>query len=73
MIQSAKKLQNRPIEINLLGEQGNAYYLLAVASQLAKQLDLDFDVVRKEMTESDYENLIKVFDAYFGAYVILYR
>jgi hypothetical protein len=73
MIQSAKKLQNRPIEIDLRGEQGNAFYILAVAGNLAKQLGLDAKQIQAEMKSSDYENLIKVFDNYFGDYVILYR
>jgi hypothetical protein len=73
MIQSAKKLQNRPIEIDLRGEQGNAFYILAVAGNLAKQLGLDSKQIQAEMKSSDYENLIKVFDNYFGEYVILYR
>ena len=73
MIKSAQQLENKPIEINLLGEQGNAFYLLGVASKLAKQLGLDSKQVQAEMMSSDYENLIKVFDGYFGDYVILYR
>lgn len=73
MIKSAQQLENKPIEINLLGEQGNAFYLLGVASKLAKQLGLDSKQVQAEMMSSDYENLIKVFDGYFGDFVILYR
>jgi hypothetical protein len=68
-----KKVAKSEIEIDLTGEQGNAYYLLAVASRLSKQLGYDSKQIRKEMTTSDYENLIQVFDKYFGNYVILYR
>lgn len=73
MIKSAKQLENLPIEINLLGEQGNAYYLLAVANKLATQLGLDAKKIQSEMKSSDYENLVQVFDSYFGDFVILYR
>jgi hypothetical protein len=31
------------------------------------------ETVKKEMTESDYDNLINVFEKYFGDYVILYK
>lgn len=73
MIKSAEELQSRPIEINLLGSQGNAYYLLGVASNLANQLKLDKNQILKKMKEGNYENLITVFDYYFGKYVILYK
>lgn len=73
MIVAKKKLANRPIEIDLTGEQGNAFYLLGLANSLSKQLGYDCEQVKEEMTKSDYENLIEVFDNYFGNYVILYR
>ena len=31
------------------------------------------DKICAEMMESDYENLLNVFDKYFGSFVILYR
>jgi hypothetical protein len=46
---------------------------MAYASRFAKQLDLDEKVIIKEMISSDYENLIQVFDRYFGELVILER
>ena len=61
------------IEIDLTGPQGNAFTLLGMASNLAKQLDLDADAIRSEMMSGDYENLIQVFDEYFGSIVTLYR
>ena len=73
MIVSKKKIAKRPIEIDLTGEQGNAYYLLGLAKSLCKKLGLDYSDVRAEMTESDYENLLKVFDGYFGTFVTMYR
>ena len=72
-----KNPEPRKREINLLGPDGNAYFLLATADNLSKQLDLGDDVREKisdEMTSSDYENLIKVFDKYFGKFVdLVYR
>ena len=61
------------VEIDLTGPDGNAYALLGYASTYAKQLGLPFDKVKDEMTSGDYENLVQVFDKYFGAFVTLYR
>ena len=57
--------------IDLGGPQGNAYYLLGRAQNLSKQLDLDVEAILKEMKASDYDNLVKVFDKYFGEFVDL--
>ena len=71
-----KETQNKGIEIDLTGPQGNAFYLLGLASKWAKELQFS-DSYRKQMLEkmksSDYENLIKVFDDEFGSIVTLYR
>lgn len=59
--------------IDLTGPDGNAFALLAFAKNFSKQLGLDFTVIKTEMTSGDYENLIQVFDGYFGEYVDLER
>jgi hypothetical protein len=68
-----KKTPSASIEIDLTGPQGNAFYLLGTASNLAKQLGFDSKEIQSEMMSGDYENLVKVFDSYFGSFVILYR
>jgi len=74
MIRKKKELSRKnPLIIDLTGPDGNAYVLLAYASRFAKQLSLDFDKVKNEMTSGDYENLLEVFDGYFGSFVILER
>ena len=65
--------EDNGIEIDLTGPQGNAYFLLGTASNLAKQLGLDGAKILSEMKSGDYENLLQVFDKYFGEYVTLYR
>ncbi len=67
------KPNHTPITIDLTGPQGNAYYLLGTASNLAKQLGLDSKVIQAEMMSGDYENLLEVFDSNFGSIVTLYR
>ncbi len=62
-----------PVEIDLTGPEGNAFVLMAYARQFAKQLDLDGAAIVAEMKAGNYENLVNVFDRYFGEYVTLYR
>ena len=69
---------SRP-SIDLRGEGGNAYAILGMAQNLTKQLSkadperYDWPKIQTEMMGGDYENLIKVFDREFGAFVTLYR
>ena len=71
MIKSKK--QKLGIEIDLTGPDGNAFVLIGTAGNLAKQLGLDSKAIRTEMMAGDYENLVNVFDKYFGEVVTLYR
>jgi len=68
-----KQLQHKEFVIDLTGPEGNAFALMAHAGGLAKQLGLDADPIIEEMRSGDYENLVEVFDKYFGDYVILER
>jgi len=68
-----KKPTESGITIDLTGPQGNAYYLLGTAKNLAKQLDLNGLEIMEEMQSGDYENLVEVFDKHFGNIVTLYR
>lgn len=61
------------IEINLDGPEGNAFALLAYANRLALRLGLDAKEVQARMTESDYDNLVAVFEEYFSDVAVLYR
>ena len=47
--------------------------LLGHAKNYSKQIGLPWDKIKDEMTSGDYENLVQVFDKYFGAFVTLYR
>jgi hypothetical protein len=61
------------ISIDLTGPDGNAFVLIGTANRLASQLNLDGEKIVEEMKSSDYENLIEVFEKYFGSIVTLYR
>ena len=67
------KQPQQEIVIDLTGPDGNAFALLAYAKRFARQFDLDFSKIKDEMTSGDYENLVQVFDEYFGDFVILER
>jgi hypothetical protein len=68
-----EKPKQSGITIDLTGPQGNAFYLLGTAKNLAKQLDLNGLVIMEDMQSGDYENLLEVFDNHFGNIVTLYR
>jgi hypothetical protein len=64
------------IVIDLTGPDGNAYFLMELASKYAKLQGME-SATRLEMIEEmksgDYENLLLVFDRYFGDIVVLER
>ena len=66
------RIASTPV-IDLTGPQGNAFFLLGQAGRYAGQLGLDSDTIIAEMKSGNYENLVQVFDRYFGDYVILER
>lgn len=67
------KQENREIVIDLTGPDGNAFVLLGMAKNFAKQLRKDGKAITEEMMAGDYEHLLSVFDREFGEYVILER
>lgn len=72
------KTPNNERIIDLDGQQGNAFVLLGLADKLGGQLidagawtSVHLKYILKSMKESDYINLVKTFDKFFGEYVIL--
>ena len=75
-IKKRSEMQQRPIEVDLTGPEGNAFHLLALAENLGKQLGYDKkkrERIYMEMTLTDYEGLLYTFDREFGLLVTLYR
>lgn len=68
-----KQERTEPIIIDLTGPEGNAYVLMSYAIKFSKQLGFDNGPIVEEMMSGDYENLLQVFDRYFGKFVILER
>ena len=76
MIKSRDELENRKIEIDLHGKNGNAIHLLGLVDTIGKQLNIPKEVrkdIKNVMMMGSYEDLIKTFDVWFGDYVILYK
>jgi hypothetical protein len=65
-----------PIEVDLTGPNGNAFYLLALANNLCRKLGYDEpkrDLILREMKLTDYEGLLYTFNREFGTLVTLWR
>ena len=55
--------------IELRGPKANAFYLLALAEQYGKALEMEESErkeIREKMMSGDYENLLSVFNENFG-------
>lgn len=68
-----REKEDRTPVIDLTGPEGNAFFLLARAETYGRQLGFDTEEIIEEMKSGDYENLVTVFDRFFGDYVILER
>ena len=65
-----------PIEIDLNGPKGNAFYLLGLAQDLSKKMghdELRTEKILEEMKLYNYECLLNTFDREFGMLVTLWR
>ena len=68
--------QPRKQVIDLTGPQGNAFYLLGLASKLCKQIGIsehETNSILEEMKSNGYTNLIETFDRHFGMIIDLER
>ena len=64
------------MKIDLNGSQGNAFFLLGLASKLARAnglSDTENKAIQAEMMSADYEYLCEVFEREFGDYVELQK
>ena len=69
-IRLKNKKMSKPV-VDLDGSNGNAFALMGMASQFARASGIDPDIVLDAMKDGDYINLLKVFDEYFGDFIIL--
>ena len=69
-----EKLKHKGMTVDCGGPDGNAFYLLALAQNLAKRMDWtpkELNKLLDEMKSSDYEHLVLTFDKAFGWHVTL--
>ena len=70
MIKPIGELQQRGIEIDLSGPQGNAFNLLAVACKMTGREPAP---LLAEMMAGDYEHLLEVFERESGEFITQVR
>tara|TARA_R110001583_G_scaffold86636_4_gene226369 strand:- start:4082 stop:4294 length:213 start_codon:yes stop_codon:yes gene_type:complete len=58
-------------QIDIRGQDGNAFALLGCARSFAKQLGWDAKAITDEMKKGDYEHLLDTFEERFGSFVEL--
>ena len=58
-------------QIDITGQDGNAFALLGCARSFAKQLGWDAKAITDEMKKGDYEHLLDTFEKHFGSFVEL--
>ena len=58
-------------QIDIRGQDCNAFALLGCARSFAKQLGWDAKAITDEMKKGDYEHLLDTFEERFGSFVEL--
>lgn len=62
-----------PIEVDLTGQDGNAFVLLGMAKSWARDLNKDWKPIQEEAMSGDYDHLVNVLDREFGEHVVFLR
>lgn len=65
-----KKRTPRRMEIDLSGPQGNAFFLLSLAADIAKKSygrsETEINEMLNDMRSKDYRHMVETFDNHFG-------
>jgi hypothetical protein len=57
------------LDIDLKNTQGNAFYMIEQAKILSKKYNKDSKTIIRDMTASNFENLLRVFKREFGDHI----
>jgi len=52
-------------ELELLGNDGNAFAILGKARRVAQANDMDWEKIQKEAMDGDYDHLLQIMMKYF--------
>lgn len=65
--------ERKELVIDLMGQEGNAYWLLGYVATLCTRLDQKelIKPIQEDMTSGDYKHLVAVFELNFGDFVTL--
>jgi hypothetical protein len=55
---------NKPI-LKIIGEDGNAFYILGKAMRVAKAHHMDWEAIKTEATAGNYDHLLATMMKYF--------
>jgi hypothetical protein len=61
---SNKKSTEKPI-LKLVGVDGNAFAILGKARRVAKENNMDWEIIRDEAMAGDYDHLLQTMVKYF--------
>jgi hypothetical protein len=76
MIRCRSEIENKKIQIDLNGPQGNALFLVGCVDVIGKQINIPSRIrkdIKSTMMLGNYNQLLKTFDQWFGDYVDLYK
>lgn len=80
MIKSITQKRGQAMEIDLTGPDGNAFCLINIAMEIAKDKNkkagseiYNIKDIQTDMFSGDYEHLIDVMEKHFGEFIIMYR
>jgi len=52
-------------KLSIIGRDGNAFAILGAAQRVAKANKLDWETIRTEATDGDYDHLLRTMMKYF--------
>ena len=59
-------MTNQPLPtLDLRNADGNAFFLLGMASKVARRNGIDFEPIRKDAMSGDYDHLLQTLHKYF--------
>jgi len=58
-------MENKKPKLKILGEDGNAFFILGKAKQVANTNNMDWEKIQTEAMSGDYDHLLQTMMRYF--------